>query len=200
MGRTSDARERLLKAVAELIWTGSYGSTTIDQICEKADVRKGSFYHFFESKSDVACAAILDEWETFRGKLDPIFSPTRPPLDRLRDYCRSAYEEQVELKNRFGHVLGCPLASLGNEVSTLESGLRKVIQDIMRQAQRYLETTIRDAQAAGLIAACDPAVRARMLYAYHEGLLSQARIQDDLDILLEMEQGTLDILRMIQHP
>ena len=46
MGRVSDAKERLMEAVGELIWTGSYGSTTIDQICEKAGVKKGSFYYF----------------------------------------------------------------------------------------------------------------------------------------------------------
>lgn len=50
MGRTSNAKERLLEAVIELIWTGSYGSTSVDQICERAGVKKGSFYHFFESR------------------------------------------------------------------------------------------------------------------------------------------------------
>ena len=35
MGRVSDAKVKLMDAVTELIWTGSYGSTTIDQICEK---------------------------------------------------------------------------------------------------------------------------------------------------------------------
>jgi len=27
MGRVSDAKEKLMEAVSELIWTGSYGST-----------------------------------------------------------------------------------------------------------------------------------------------------------------------------
>lgn len=34
MGRTSDAKERLRDAVIELIWAGSYGTTSVDQICE----------------------------------------------------------------------------------------------------------------------------------------------------------------------
>ena len=50
MGRVSDAKEKLMEAVMELIHTGSYGSTTIDHICEKAGVKKGSFYYFFDSK------------------------------------------------------------------------------------------------------------------------------------------------------
>ena len=41
MGRVSDAKTKLMDAVLELIWTGSYGNTTIDLICEKAAVKKG---------------------------------------------------------------------------------------------------------------------------------------------------------------
>lgn len=196
MGRTSDARERLMKAVAELIWIGSYGSTTIDHICAQAGVRKGTFYHFFESKSDLACAAIVSEWEVHKGRLDHIFSPTRPPLERLSSYCRHCHEEQVELKKRYGYVLGCPLLNLGTEVSTQEDRLRQIVEDIMSQALRYLTSTVTEAQAAGLIEPGDPSSRARILYAYQEGLLSQARIHNNTEILLEMEMGSLEILRL----
>lgn len=200
MGRVSDARDRLMKAVTELIWSGSYGSTTVDQICTKAGVQKGSFYHFFDSKSDLACDAILAGWETYKSEMDRIFSPTRAPLDRFRGFCQQCYQEQLELKQRFGHVLGCPLASLGTEVSTQEDRLRAIVVGIMAQAESYLATTIRDAQAAGLVEPGDPALRARILYAYQEGLLSRARIQNNVEVLLEMEQGTLEILRVQSIP
>ena len=81
MGRVSDAKERLMKAVGELIWTGSYGSTTIDQICERAGVKKGSFYYFFDSKADLAVAAVDEDWQRRRPELDAIFSSTVPPLE-----------------------------------------------------------------------------------------------------------------------
>jgi len=80
MGRVSDAKRRLMDAVTELIWTGSYGSTTIDQICDKAGVKKGSFYYFFDSKAELAETALNEDWERRRGELDSIFSPTVPPL------------------------------------------------------------------------------------------------------------------------
>ena len=185
-----------MKAVVELIWIGSYGSTTIDQICAQAGVRKGTFYHFFESKSDLACSAIVSEWDVHKGHLDHIFSSTRPPLERLSGYCRHCHEEQVELKKRYGHVLGCPLLNLGTEVSTQEDRLRRIVEEIMSQALSYLTTTVTDAQAAGLIEPGDPSSRARILYAYTEGLLSQARIHNNTDILLEMEPGSLEILRL----
>src|SRR5919198_695061 len=109
MGRVSDAKERLMDALSELIWVGSYGSTTIDQICEKAGVKKGSFYHFFDSKADLAVAEIDANWEKPRPAIDEIFSPPVPPLDRLRKYCEHGYQMQAEIKGRCGYVLGCPL-------------------------------------------------------------------------------------------
>src|SRR3954451_24006212 len=98
MGRVSDAKERLMDAVGELIWTGSYGSTTIDQICEKAAVKKGSFYYFFDSKADVAVVALDVAWKEKRMELDSLFSPTIPPLERIHRYCDFAYKKQVEMK------------------------------------------------------------------------------------------------------
>jgi TetR/AcrR family transcriptional repressor of nem operon len=194
MGRVSDARARLIQAVGELIWTGSYGSTTIDQICAKAGVRKGSFYHFFKSKTEVAKLAIEAEWEQERAEWDRMFSASVPPLDRLRRLARRTYEEQVELKREHGRVLGCPLCQLGAEVSTLEDDLRAVVERIMNQARRYFESAVRDAAAEGLIPAKDLAAKARMLHTYGEGLLTMARIHNNLELLRDMERGLMDIL------
>jgi TetR/AcrR family transcriptional regulator, transcriptional repressor for nem operon len=194
MGRVSDAKERLMKAVRELIWEGSYGSTTIDDICEKAGVKKGSFYYFFDSKAKLALAALDEEWERRKPDLDSIFSPTVPALDRLAKYCEYGYRLQDEIRCKCGCVLGCPLLSLGAEVSTQEPELQKRIQDILDQKRKYLESAIRDAHAARLIHAPDAAAKARLLFAYYQGLLAQSRIQNDLSILAEAKQGTLDLL------
>ena len=73
MARVTDARERLIEAVIELIWTGSYGSTSVDHICERAGVKKGSFYHFFESKTALAAEGINTAWAFHRAEMDAIF-------------------------------------------------------------------------------------------------------------------------------
>ncbi len=194
MGRVSDAKERLMTSLTELIWSGSYGSTTIDQICERAGVKKGSFYHFFESKADLAEEAMRTDWEAFRVNFDRVFSPALPPLERIHRYCEFEYAEQKKIKQEHGNVLGCPLCTLGSEISTLEVNLRRTVTDIMDQCRRYFETTIRDAHAAGLIVAPDAVLKSKSVYAYVEGLLTQARIQNDVEILKEMERGILDIL------
>lgn len=194
MGRVSDAKQRLMNAVAELIWTGSYGTTTIDQICERAGVKKGSFYYFFDSKASLAAEAIQAGWEEYRTRLDTLFSPSRPPLQRIRDYCEFEYQEQLALKRQHGFALGCPICTLGMEVSTLESTLCRKVNDILLQMRRYFESTLRDAHAEGMVEAPDPVAKARLVHAYIEGLLSQARIQNDVEVLRDMEGGILGIL------
>src|SRR5215475_14545702 len=129
MGRVTDNRKKLIDAVLELIWTGSYATTTIEQICDKARVRKGSFYYYFRSKADVAAAAVDLEWASKRTQLDSIFSSVIPPLQRLQNYCDLNCRFQTEIKSKYGHVLGCPLFSLGAEVSTQESALQKKVQE-----------------------------------------------------------------------
>ena len=194
MGRVSDAREKLMEAIGELLWVGSYGSTTIDQICEKAGVKKGSFYYFFESKADLAAAAIDSEWQRRRIELDSIFSATVPPLERLKKYCEYGLRIQSEVKSKYGHVLGCPLFSLGSEISTQDDRLQKKIQETLDRKLRYLESAIRDAHAAGLVDAPDAAAKAGIVFVYYQGLLTEARIRNDLKVLAGAIDGIHQLL------
>src|SRR5208283_2888815 len=99
MGRTSDAKERLMTAALDLMWEESYGAITIDDICNRATVKKGSFYYFFESKSELVITALERLWlEVWKPKLDAQFSPSVEPLKRLTNYLESMYLKQVEAK------------------------------------------------------------------------------------------------------
>lgn len=194
MGRTSDAKNRLIESMVELIWTGNYGSTSVDQICERAGVKKGSFYHFFESKTDLALASLDHSWLEHRRELDQTFSPVVPPLERILNCFRNFRQEQEDLFKKHGRVLGCPIHSLGAEVCTVDERLRKKLQDILSQFILYYECAVRDAAAQGLVKAADAGAMARIVFAYSEGLLLHARMWNDLSYLDEFETGAMIIL------
>jgi TetR/AcrR family transcriptional repressor of nem operon len=194
MGRVSDAKVKLMDAVLELIWTGSYGSTTIDQICERAQVKKGSFYYFFDSKSQLAAEAFEVSWQSKRAELDRIFSVTVPPLERIKKYCEFIYKYQREIKEKYGRVLGCPQVSLGCEVCTQDDVLQKKIQSILDSKCKYIESAIREADLGGLIQEPNAGMKAQMVMAYCQGLLTQARIKNNVEILHEMAPGILGLL------
>lgn len=194
MGRTSDAKIRLIEAMIELIWIGNYGSTSVDQICERAGVKKGSFYHFFESKTDLALTGIEHSWLEHRRELDQTFSPVVPPLERIVNCFRNFRKEQEELLAKHGRVLGCPIHSLGAEISTVDDRLRNKLQEILSQFILYYECAVRDAHAQGIISAEDPNALSRIIFAYSEGLLLHARMWNDLSYLDEFETGAMIIL------
>lgn len=62
---TQESKERILAAAKELFLARGYGATTVDAICEKAGLTKGSFYHFFESKEELGLAVL--DWSLQRG-------------------------------------------------------------------------------------------------------------------------------------
>src|SRR5438105_4223416 len=143
MGRTSDAKERLMTAALDLMWEESYGTVTIDTICTRAAVKKGSFYYFFSSKADLAVAALeklwVDEW---KPKLDARFSPSVEPLTRLKTYLDVPYTSQCQVKQKHGKALGCPIFSMGTEVSTHEVNVNAKIREIVSRKRRYIESAI----------------------------------------------------------
>src|SRR5262250_2811123 len=98
MPRVSDMKERLTEAAMELLWENSYGATSVDAICERAGAKKGSFYHFFKSKSDLAAAALEADWDKKKTEMDAMFSPTVPPLDRFERYFDFVHDRLAEIQ------------------------------------------------------------------------------------------------------
>ena len=125
MPRISDAKEKLTEAALGLIWTSGYGATSVDDICAKADVKKGSFYHFFKSKADLEVAALDMHWKRNRQVWNDLFSPSVAPLQRFEDYFNFVVQRQADLRVQYGSVVGCPFCSVGSEVSTKETAIQR---------------------------------------------------------------------------
>ncbi|MBN8245865.1 MAG: TetR/AcrR family transcriptional regulator [Verrucomicrobia bacterium] len=194
MGRTSDARERLLDAALDLIWSSSYGSVSVDDICSQAGVKKGSFYHFFPSKADLALAAYEAHWEQKRPLLDAIFSPQVPPMERLSRWCQSVRESQQVLFEKFGHVCGCPYANVGAELATQDDRIRCKSEELLNRGLRYLESAIADAQREGSIHVADVPAAARAVGTCLMGLVFRSKVQNDVGVLRELEPTVLQLL------
>jgi TetR/AcrR family transcriptional repressor of nem operon len=177
----------------------SYHATSVDDICRAAGVRKGSFYHFFPSKSDLALAALEAYWRRRKTVLDELFSPTLPPLRRITGYFDYVAKTQRARRGKCGSVLGCPFFSVGSEIGTQTSALGAKIREILDRQKLYFETAIRDAHAQRAIRAPDARTVARLLFAFYQGTLAQARIRNDPRILGELRPGALALLGARAH-
>lgn len=194
MGRVSTAKARLIEAAIELIWQDSLGTVTVDAICDKANVKKGSFYHFFASKDELVLAALDANWESRRPVLDRIFSATEPPLDRLRNYFKYVYTRQMELKGNWGCFVGCFYTAVGMGCAKQNPEIARKVQSILANYTRYYESALRDAVASGAIDDRDVSAQARSLFAYMEGVLAQARIRNDTEILRTLGKSAFEFL------
>ena len=186
MGRTSDAKEHLLAVAFDLIWRQSYGSVSVDDICARAGVKKGSFYYFFPSKSDLAVAAYEEHWQQRRPILDRTFSPLVPPLERIQNYCQVVYENQKAKFKKTGRVLGCPFASVGCELSTQDEKIRQKSLEVFERGCKYIEHALRDAHKEGLIEKCDFSKKSQAISSFILGMLLQAKVKNDVEVLREL--------------
>jgi TetR/AcrR family transcriptional repressor of nem operon len=81
------ARSRLLDAAFSIIRQKGYAATSVDDLCAKAGVTKGAFFHHFPSKDSLAVAAV-NQW----SEVNAAFFSAAPyhqfddPLDRVLGY------------------------------------------------------------------------------------------------------------------
>ncbi len=193
-GRATDAKERLLQVAFDLIWDNSYSAVSVDQICERAKVNKGSFYYYFKTKADLAVASYEEHWREKQPELDRIFSTQVPPLERLSQWCENLIQRQKKKASQYGRVCGCPYASVGSEVATQDEKIRAKTQQLFERNLKYIESALMDAKREGLIGNRDPHVTAGRVYSLALGMLLRAKVRNELKILEDLEPAVMEMI------
>jgi len=82
-----ESKTRLLDAALSVVRAKGYTATRVEDICAAAGVTKGSFFHHFKSKEDLAVAAAA-HWGAVTGSLfaGAAYHTPADPLDRLLAY------------------------------------------------------------------------------------------------------------------
>jgi TetR/AcrR family transcriptional regulator, transcriptional repressor for nem operon len=82
-----ESKARILDAALHVIRAKGYSATRIEDVCEEAGLTKGSFFHHFSSKEELAIAA-ADYWSEVTSALfatAPYHAPA-DPVDRVLAY------------------------------------------------------------------------------------------------------------------
>lgn len=175
MGRTSDARERIVRAAARLFLTRSYHAVGVDELCAAADVRKGSFYHYFPSKSELAKAVIDLHVEAFWVRLDD--DENASPAARLHAAADAIGKIQMGFESRFGRAVGCPFGNLAAELATTDEDLRRHVAAVFAELERRLAVVCHQATEDGLLRpGADPDRVAHALVAQYQGMILLAKV------------------------
>src|SRR5438309_1386499 len=180
MGRESDSRDRLVRSAGDLWHAGSYADVGGREICEHAEVQKGSFYHFFSSKRDLALAVIDEGWQRVGiGEIARILTGPLPPLERLLALMERGIEVQMQIKEACGATVGCSFGNLVVELGTVDEVLRERLAALFDDWAALIQSALDDAVAAGDLPEIDTGQAARAILAYIEGLGVIVKARDD---------------------
>jgi AcrR family transcriptional regulator len=89
--KTEETREKITLAMWDLIATYNIDTITVDDICEKAGISKGSFYHLFQSKDDFYILALSRERDRYL-KENFTLSSSKPLLTQVIAFVRANLE------------------------------------------------------------------------------------------------------------
>ncbi|MEW2288304.1 TetR/AcrR family transcriptional regulator [Streptomyces sp. NPDC047841] len=194
MGRTSDARKKILDAAQSLIELRGYSALGVAEICKAAGVPKGSFYYFFESKEALALAVLDEHWETQRGQWTRVLQGDGAPLSRLRRLFEETEAGLHAGQQSCGTVSGCMFGNLTLELSNQTEPIRERLQHIFDAQVEMVEKVVTEAQERGEVSADDAREAARSIVAQLEGQVMFAKLYNSTSTLNGLWANCLALL------
>ncbi len=188
MGRTSNAKENLIQSAIELIGATNYNSVGVQELCDHAGVKKGSFYHFFPSKRDLTLEAIDIMWGMFKSSiLDPVCTADIPPMRKFQLLLDESEKAQKCTKEILGCSTGCHIGNLALELSTQDQVIREKVQHVFNEWTDCIEGVVKEAVADGSFPSdTDTRKTAKSMLAYVEGMCLLVKTFDDVDLIREL--------------
>lgn len=188
-------KERLLDAAQGLMLAKGFTATTVDEICEKAKLTKGSFFHYFKSKEELGKAALnrFVAMMTQRFQEAP-FHQESDPLKRIYGYLDCAIQCSKDPKAPKACLLGIFSQELSDGYPQIRSlccghfsqwaeGLRK---DLGEAKAKYAPKKDLDARSL-----------AEHIIAVMEGSLILAKAQQDKGVIEQSLKHLKQYLRSL---
>lgn len=137
-----ESKVRLLNAALQVFRERGYTATRVEDVCEAADLTKGSFFHHFKSKEDLALAA-AEHWSEVTGALFARASYHEPleALDRLLAYVEF---RKALLRGEIPQYT-CLVGTMVQEVYKTHPAIREACADSICGHAQTLENDIAEA-------------------------------------------------------
>lgn len=196
MTQEQSTQQRILDSAFELMYAHSYADVGVAAICEKADVKKGSFYHFYKSKQELALAVYEAKFSEYKNTiLDACFTGTRAPLDEIALFAEQIYQFQSDVKASTGHVLGCPFGNISLELSSQDEAIRQRIANIFKRTMVNIQGALQRGvdQHLATLEGIDVSATATAMFSYLEGIILLAKTQNDPAIIKQLSPALLAI-------
>ncbi|RTL69317.1 MAG: TetR family transcriptional regulator [Hyphomicrobiales bacterium] len=168
------ARERAIRCGMEFFTEKGFSASGLDAILLRAGMPKGSFYHYFDSKTHFGLEVMAAYDAYFLQKLDrTLGDESLDALDRLEAFVADAKAGMA--RHRF--TRGCLIGNLGQEIGALPAVYRTKLNGVLQGWQTRVAHCLRTAQRQGAIprnADCDEL--AAYFWIGWEGAVLRARL------------------------
>ena len=156
-----DTRQHLLDTGHRIISGKGFFGVGLSEILKAADVPKGSFYHYFDSKEHFGQALLEDYFRKYLADLDRLFDGEGPAAAKLMRYWQEwlcSYSAGCEQQR-------CLVVKLSAEVADLSESMRITLRDGTERIIARVAACIEGGRADGsLPTQLEPRESANMLY------------------------------------
>jgi TetR/AcrR family transcriptional repressor of nem operon len=170
-------KQRLLEVGLEAIRQGGFSAVSIKELVTQAEVPKGSFHYYFESKEAYGAELVDHYIHSVKAQAEPILHDlTLTPLQRLRVFFQSfSYRMQEG-----GYKAGCLVGVMAAEAWQDSPLLREKTGHCLSLFPEFLSPFISEAQQQGEIRS-DLSVRelAEFIADCWQGVLLRMKVQQD---------------------
>ena len=180
------------------MYARSYADVGVQELCRQAQVQKGSFYHFFPSKRDLALAALDHMFDLLEESvLKPAYHGDLPALEKIERHFELLFAGSCSVRESTGHVRGCFFGNLAVELSTQDEILRLKVENLLGKIAAYVQGALEKGVAAGeLPPDTDVQSAAQSVLAYMEGVLVLAKAKNDPSVIARLAKGATKLVRV----
>ena len=188
-------REKLLAAAELLILKNGYAATSVDGICNLAGVTKGGFFHYFESKNQIAVEAARQFYDNVKQTLAGApFQSLRDPVRRVLGYLDFLIDFAQTPEGR----QGCLLGNLAQELAASNDEIRDVCRWCFADWTKSLRADLADAKARrSARARWDPHSMADHIVATFEGAILLAKANRDVGVFVSSLKHLKQYLKLL---
>lgn len=133
-------REKLVDTMKQLLWERGYDATSPNHVLDRSGVGKGSFYHHFKSKKDLAIAAMEARADELINEFDRIMLETKG--DWFDKVCAYLNQPRHALK-------GCRMGRIVQDPSVEDSDLQAPLDRYFSIMQQRFTSLYLTAQSEG---------------------------------------------------
>lgn len=182
--KSQEARERIVQAALGLFCRRGYAAVGTQDICSAAGVLKGSLYHYFPSKMDIALAALRHYGETVRRGIEEAAAAEGPATARLLRLFEAAREQAVKDREQTGVVRGCLHGNLALELSALDPRARQVLDEVAQSWNEAMAPLLEElVKTKAVPPTKDLRAAGKAVLAYLHGVVLMAKTANDPDVI-----------------